>query len=174
MSGSLILIEEQEVSSAVATLDLGGSDWDNSFDVYKVVITNVSPVNDNVNFGIRFLISGTADSTANYDESAWFLDSTTTHGDQHNVNQTGFTDAIAIGNGTSEMVNATYYLFNFNNSSEYSFYTQEQTTLTYLAGNTGYMGGGVLTKASATNGLQFYFASGDIASGTFTLYGLKK
>jgi len=174
MAGSLIKIDEEIVSSAVATVDLGGANWDSSYDVYKVVIHNVAPANDNVNFGIRFLISSSADSTANYDEAAKFLDSTTSFGTKSNTNVTGFTDAIAIGNGTSEMINATYYLFNFNNSSEYSFYTQEQTTLTYLAGNTGYMGGGVLTKASATNGLQFYFASGNIASGTFTLYGLKK
>ena len=30
-------------SSAVATLDLGGADWDSSYDVYKVVVNNVVP-----------------------------------------------------------------------------------------------------------------------------------
>ena len=38
----------------------------------------------------------------------------------------------------------------------------------------GRQGGGVLTVAQATDGVKFFMSSGDIDSGTFKLYGLKK
>ena len=66
------------------------------------------------------------------------------------------------------------YLFDFNNASEHSFFTEELICVDdsqYLHGN---QGGGTLTVAQATNGVNYFMASGNIASGTFTLYGLKK
>ena len=172
MAGSLIKIAETTVSSAVASVTLTGID--STYDVYMVRFNNVAPVTDNVNLLIRVTVSGVADTTANYDEAAKFLDSTTSFGTQSNTNQTYWFNSLAIGNSTSEQTNSILYLFNFNNSSEYSFYTKENTSLTYLAGNTGYQGGGVHTVAQSCDGLQFFFSSGNIASGTFTLYGLKK
>ena len=43
-----------------------------------------------------------------------------------------------------------------------------------VIGATGSQGGAVYTVAEAHDGLFFGFDSGNIASGTFTLYGLKK
>jgi len=173
MAGSLIKIDEEIVTSAVASVTLTGID--STYDVYMVRFNNVTPATDNRNLLIRVTESGTPNTTANYDEAAKFLDSTTTFGTQSNVNQAQWTNSLAIGNSTSEQTNGILYLYNFNNASEYSFYTKENTSLTYLAGNTGYQGGGVFTSTSSCNGLQFFFSSSsNIASGTFTLYGLKK
>jgi len=36
MAGSLIKIDEEIVTSAVASVTLGGTDWDSSYDVYMV------------------------------------------------------------------------------------------------------------------------------------------
>ena len=38
----------------------------------------------------------------------------------------------------------------------------------------GAQGAGTLTVAQATNGVTFYMGSGNLASGNFKLYGLKK
>ena len=69
MAGSLIKIDEEIVTSAVASVTLGGSNWDSSYDVYMVQITNVSPANDDVS-DMRFTESGTPNTTANYDDAA--------------------------------------------------------------------------------------------------------
>ena len=167
MAGQLIQVATETVTSAVASVTLTGIDSD---DVYMVALNNVAPATDNTNLLIRVTESGTPNTTANYDEAAKFLDSTTTFGNQANTNQTYWFNSLAIGNSTSEQTNSILYLYNFNNSSEYSFYTKENTSLTYLAGNTGYQGGGVFTSSSSCNGVQFFFSSGNISSGTFTLY----
>ena len=70
--------------------------------------------------------------------------------------------------------NGVLYLFNFNNGSEYSFITLEESSFNSLSQSTGRQGGGVHTVASASNGIQFFMASGNIASGEFKLYGLRK
>ena len=72
------------------------------------------------------------------------------------------------------MNNSIFYLFNFNNASEYSFCTMEETIRNDSGHLRGFQGGGVLTVAQATDGVNYSFSSGNIASGTFTLYGLKK
>ena len=47
MAGSLIKIDEEIVSSAVASVTLGGSDWDSSYDVYKIIISGWTCSDDN-------------------------------------------------------------------------------------------------------------------------------
>ncbi len=173
MAGSLIKIDEEIVSSAVASVTLGGSDWDSSYDVYMVKITNFMPVNDDVSAYMRITKSGTADSTLNYDSAYKILKANTSFANNSDTNE----DKINFGNvgtGTSEGVNSTLYLFNFNNASEYSFATQEDTTLNSSGQNQGKQGGFVHTVASASDGVHFFMASGNIASGSFSLYGLAK
>ena len=174
MAGSLIKIDEEIVTSAVASVTLGGSDWDSSYDVYMVQITDFSPANDDVSAYMRITKSGTADTTSNYDDASKQLKAFSSFANNADTNA----DKINFGNvgtGTSEGVNGTLYLFNFNNTNEYSFATFEAAQLDTTADFRGKQGGFVHTVASASDGLFFYMASGNIASGSkFTLYGLKK
>ena len=176
MSGSLIKIDEEIVTSAVASVTLGGSDWDSSYNVYMVQYLNVVPVTDNQPLRIRFTESGTPNTSANYDY-AYKIIETLAAGfeDFPATNQTYFR-GVTYGNNTGEAGNATLYLFNMNSTTEYAFYTLEENA--YINGAAtiaGCTGGGVLTvTGTARDGIQFFFNSGNIASGTFTLYGLKK
>ena len=175
MAGSLIKIDEEIVSSAVASVTLGGSDWDSTYDVYMVKMNNVTPTAD-TNFEMRVLASDVVQTTANYDRAYKALRTDTTFSNSYNTNQTSnlIVGGSNVGTGTNEAYNAVQYLFNFNNSSEYSFFTNETN---FLNGDTtlfGVQGGGVYTVAEAHNGVQYYFSTGNIEAGTFTLYGLKK
>ena len=67
MAGSLIKIDEEIVTSAVASVTLGGANWDSSYDVYMVQYLNVVPVTDNQEVRMRFTEGGTPNTTANYD-----------------------------------------------------------------------------------------------------------
>ena len=167
MAGQLVQVATETVTSAVASVTLTGIDSD---DVYMVTVNNAQPVDDNKLFIARVTVSGTPQSTANYDYAYKDFDSTTTFINKSGANNTYWLNHRAIGNSTSEMANAIYYLYNFNSSSEYSFITVEATDTAYTNNNIGSQGGGVYTVAEAHNGLSMVFSTGNIASGTFTLY----
>jgi len=174
MAGSLIKIDEEIVSSAVASVSLLGID--STYDVYMVTTLNVQPTTNASVLAERVTVSGTADSTANYDEAFKFLRTDTTFSNTSRTNQNNFLLSTNLGTATQEVSNAIYYLYNFNNASEYSFITAETSERNQNAGLfVGVNGGGVHTVAQACNGIEFFFSnSSTIASGTFTLYGLAK
>ena len=172
MSGSLVLIDSATASNS-STVSLGGSDWDSSYDVYMVIYDKIICDTDQKNFQIRVLKSSSADTTSNYDQAYKKLDSTTSFPTRQNENQ-AYWSTEELGTSTQVQNNGVLYLFNFNNGSEYSFITLEESSFNSLSQSTGRQGGGVHTVASASNGIQFYMASGNIASGEFKLYGLRK
>ena len=178
MAGSLIKIDEEIVSSAVSSVTLGASDWNSSYDVYKVIHSNVTGTVDDTHLRIRVLKASdnSPDTSSNYDEAAKLLRADTTFSNSSSVNQDfGRIQATGTGTATGEVTNCVYYLFNFNNASEYNFLTNEETLLGSTGTLWGSQGGLVHTVAQASNGLQFYMNSGNIDTGaTFTLYGLAK
>ena len=174
MAGSLVKIDEEIVTSAVSSVTLTGID--STFDVYKVVLSDVQGTSDSVSFKERFTVSGTAQSTSNYDyatktvrDTGSFSNNSASNGTELFVNT-----QTAMGTGTGETLQGVRYLFNFNNASEYSFCTMEMVFLDFDVSARGGQGGGVYTVAEAHDGVNYFFASGNIASGTFSLYGLKK
>ena len=173
MAGQLVQVATETVTSAVASVTLTGIDSD---DVYMVATNNVQPTTDASVLGQRVTVSATADSTANYDEAFKFLRTDTTFSDVSRTNQNNFLLSTNLGTATGEVSNAIYYLYNFNNASEYSFMTAETSERNQSAGLfVGVQGGGVHTVQQSCDGIEFFFTnSSTIASGTFTLYGLKK
>ena len=176
MAGSLIKIDEEIVTSAVASVELGGVKWDSSYDVYKVVVSNVVTDTDTQPLIFRHLdTSNNPIITANYDVAFKVLRTDTTY---ENGYGTGVTFAFIvdnyIGTATGEVANAVLYLFNSNNGSEYTFHTVESTYRNNTGVLRGAQGGGVLDSAVATKGVSIFMNSGNIASGKFSLYGLKK
>ena len=174
MAGSLIKIDEEIVSSAVASVTLGGSDWDSSYDVYLITVNSYVPATDAADLRARVLESSVANSTANYDRAQKTLRADTTFGNSSATNETYFDLSSSVGNDIGEQLNTIIYMFNANNSGEYTFITMENSQLSHTDLLIGVQGGAVFTSLSAVNGLQFFPSTGNIASGVFTLYGLKK
>ena len=172
-TGSLIKIDEEIVTSAVASVTLGGADWDSSYDVYMVKLNNFSSVTTGATPRVRVTKSSSADTTGNYDYAAKQLRTDTTFGNNSNTNQTSWDILNALSSATGNIANGILYLFNFNNA-EYSFVTMEITQRSNEGLHRGKQGGAVHTVASASDGIEFSMSSGNIASGTFTLYGLAK
>jgi len=168
MAGQLVQVATETVTSAVASVTLTGIDSD---DVYMVTMNNVTPTAD-TNFEMRVLVSGVVQTTANYDKAMKVLRTDTTFSNSANTNQTSNTvnGGSNIGTDTGEQFNGIQYLYNFNNASEYSFFTNETNFLNGNAIMLGTQGGGVYTVAEAHNGVQYYFSTGNIEAGTFTLY----
>ena len=175
MAGSLIKIQEITVSSSTASVTLTGID--STYDVYKVVLRDIQGDTDIQSLKVRVTASGTAQSTSNYDYAKKTLRANTSFSNNSATNQTEVfvNTQLAMGTGTEETLQGVQYLFNFNNSSEYSFATDELAFRSYDSGSLmGGQGGWVYTVAETHNGVNYFMSSGNIVSGTFTLYGLKK
>tara|TARA_R100001126_G_C4847619_1_gene160296 strand:+ start:344 stop:868 length:525 start_codon:yes stop_codon:yes gene_type:complete len=174
MSGSLIKIDEEIVSSAVSSVELGASDWDSSYDVYVVKFHNVSPSTAE-QLKVRFLESGSENATANYDFAAKHLRTSGAFENASGTNATSMTICSAQIHATTGFANGCLYIFNANNSSENTHITTETTVFAGSSQVAGDIGGNVFTVTSAVNGLKFFIdSSHNIDSGTFTLYGLNK
>lgn len=174
MSGSLIKIDEEIVTSAVASVTLGVANWDSSYDVYMVKFNNVSPSTAE-QMKARFLESGTENSTANYDYAAKHFRTSGAFENLSATNSTSMTVASAQIHATTGNANGILYIFNANNSSEYTFITTESTIYAGSGQVAGDGGGNAFTIQSSVNGIKFFInSSHNIDSGTFTLYGLKK
>ena len=175
MAGSLIKIDEEIVSSAVASVTLTGID--STYDVYKVVLNNVAPAGDNKDLYLNYIKASdsSVDTTANYDFASKGLYASGSFQNNPQSNANNQKIMYARGNSTNETSNCVIYLFNTFSSSEYSFNTVEASGLNYSSQFYGEQGGGVHTVAQSNEGISFSWeSSGNFTSGTFTLYGLKK
>ena len=172
MAGSLIKIDEEIVTSAVASVTLTGID--STYDVYMVRVSNLQCDTDVKDVKCRVTESGTPNTTANYDRASKLLQANNAFANQSATNETSWDMGTNIGTGTGESSNFVQYIFNANNSSEYTFMTKEVAELNSTPELVGQQGGGVFHSTSTVNGLQYFMASGNIDNGSFVLYGLKK
>ena len=173
MAGSLVLVNEVTVTSgAVATI----TGIDSTYDVYVLQMNDVVADTDNKDLYIRFTVSGTADSSSNYDYTAKELRSDMAPTNRSGTNKNKLnTNISGGGTGTGEAIVGTIYAFNFSNASTYSFITLETNYWDFDPRTMGWQGGGLLMEEQATDGFSFHWESDvDFASGNFKLYGLRK
>ena len=164
---SLVQVATTSVSD-VSTFSITGIDTDN---VYKLVLHELYMIADGARPRMRFTKSSdsSADTSSNYDSRTMdqytnqsFYDSGTVNSDYYN----GF----SIGTTNTESLMGVYYIYNFNNSSEYSFITIEEFTCNNSGEYAGRIGGACLTVNQATNGFMWHSSSGNIANAKATLY----
>ena len=173
MAGQLIQVATETVTSAVSSVTLTGIDSD---DVYMVALNNVFASADD-DFKIRITKSGTPQTDSNYDRASKDLKTSGTFGNTAGTNQDLIDFSAGIGTSGTNSHNAIIYCFNFANSSEYSFITNENVTMRNDATDElfGFQGSGVHTVAETNDGINFFLVNGNnISGGTFKLYGLKK
>ncbi|BAQ84785.1 2-phosphosulfolactate phosphatase [uncultured Mediterranean phage uvMED] len=179
MAGSLKKITEVTVGSGVSSFDIGGSEWNDSYDVYMVDFHNVqlTSTSNDARINMRILKSdNSADVTSNYDYAFIGLrSSTSSFDDLVDSNQDKWQNVnYLFRGGTGFGTNGIIYLFNFNNASEYNFLTNETNSFGYdgdeLMGTTG---GLVHSVAQVSKGLQFLLTTSTYAGGKCVLYGLK-
>ena len=165
----LVQVATETVTSAVASVTL--VDSSPTDDVYMLTVKDLQPSTNQVYPYLRFTESGTPNTTANYDYADKNLKAGFSFSNMANSNQTKFFIlSEQLGTNTQELLNGIFYLYNANNSSEFTFFSQETTALDHNSNHLGSQGGGVFTSSSSVNGVNLFFSSGNIESGTFTLY----
>ena len=165
--GKLVQVATETVTSAVASVTLTGIDSD---DVYMVAVNNLQCDTDVEDVKCRVTESGTPNTTANYDRASKLIRAGGAFDNQSATNETSWDMGTNIGTATGESSNFVQYIYNANNSSEYTFMTKEVAELNSTPELVGQQGGGVFTSTSTVNGLQYFMDSGNIDNGTFTLY----
>ena len=171
MSGSLIKINEGTASNS-SVVNLDGMTTD--FEVYKLTVTNMKGNTSGEDVRMRFLVSGSQDSSSNYDRSFRLLRSGNAFTQQGGYNETQFdlsTNLSDTGNGT---FNADIYIFSPMTSSQSASFLIQSSTLNSTPELISFVGGGILTVAQATDGVSMFMDAGNIAEGDFVLYGLAK
>tara|TARA_R100001463_G_C3398903_1_gene207782 strand:- start:17 stop:547 length:531 start_codon:yes stop_codon:yes gene_type:complete len=171
----LVQVNTATITSDTADVQLDGINTD---DVYVVFASGVTISVNTAYLQLRVTkdVSGTTttQTTSNYDYAAKTLKANTSFSNFSNTNRTRKYVAAAepISNDVAgENENFIFHLYNFNNSSEYSFVTCEEmiigSTSTNLQGD---MGGFVYTVAETHNGFSISGNACSISGGTFTLY----
>ena len=171
MAGQLLQVATNTVTSAVSSVILTGIDDDS---VYMLSINHVVASADGKQLTIRVTASGTAKDTSDYDQALKSMYTAGSFINQGVVNMNAWLEStFSSGNGTGEGDSGIVYLYNFNNSSEFSYASFEMVKLQltpYLAGE---QGGGVYKVAEAHDGIQIRYEDGtNIANGVFRLYGI--
>ena len=176
MAGSLVKVNENILGSDTSSVTLTGID--STYDVYVFSYNLVIPTVDAGDLLLRFTESGTPNTSANYDRASKGIEPA---GAFFNVNATNETHTNLTGSADNNTgkgsSNGILYIFNANNSSEFTFATREGAYLVDNENLSSLVGGNVFTVASAVDGINvFYdFPTANIRSGArFVLYGLKK
>ena len=171
-AGASVFISSQTVSSAVASVDFT-SGISSTYDDYVVYFSDVTPVNNGVNMRLRLYKSGAFQSTGYFTSSASFK---TTAGLQSSdaltyiyMSDSTISNTVAVINGSCTFFNMNSALGNRATAVGQLFFNSPSSG----AQSTTIFGGNQST-AAATTGIQFFFSSGNVNSGTFRLYGIKK
>ena len=170
----LVQVNSATVTSNTADVLIDGINTD---DVYMLVASGITHTVDTayLRYTVTKDVSGTTtkQTTSNYDFASKVLRSHTTFQNygQQNRAEMYFQGSQPVGNATGEDANCILYLYNFNNSSEFSYVTVQdisfESSHTSIAGN---VGGFVYTVQEAHNGIAIGGDATQISGGTFTLY----
>ena len=167
------LILSDTISSAVAAYDISSTYINGTYDEYKLFF-NLTPATDNADLYARVFVGGTVQTGSIYAYEADLMSSTSA------VESNGAAffrlNIGGIGGATGEQCMGVLEMQNVNNALPFN-YTGSLNTYATDANNQGCVFAGTLihaNRANVVNGWRFYLTSGNIASGTIKLFGLRK
>jgi hypothetical protein len=166
-AGAMTLISTTTASSS-ATVDIVLS---GSYTHYLVIMNNVNPASSGPNLRMQWASGGSFSTIAEFTTSGIYLNPVGSV-DFFYGNGDG-TLATSIDNTSTYGVGGQVFIFNPASTTK----RKQLTFQTAFWSSTNYMyavsGGGDSKSNTAIYGLRFYMNSGNIASGTFKLYGIQ-
>ena len=173
-----VLIDEQ-VASNDATIEFTNN-LDGGFENYELVFNNITPVTDNVYLYMRTSSDGGSSFDSGASDYSWGGQNPYTSSALNDVAAPEITVNISLSLAASGISNVATEgglsgLMAFNGIEQSNFFRFSVHGI-YKAGNSNassaFQGGGMRLSAGIVDGLQFFFSSGNISSGTFKLYGV--
>lgn len=177
--GSWVKILAQTASSS-ATIDFTG--LDSTYKTYAFVFDNLLPATNQVDLWVRTSTNGgvSYDSGASdYNYTSFFTvggsngsnSGGTVAGSQ--INASIINGSYGISNVAGNGYNSTMYLYDPSATNQAKFtYTGQYETAGAGAYICAFFGSGYRASFAAINAVRFLMSSGNIASGTITMYGL--
>ena len=172
-AGSLNLLLDATISSAVSSYDISNTYINSTYDSY-LLDAYFKPSTDNQYLLFRVKVGGTIQTGAKYGYGGKALDGDAEFGD--NADTSFGMHMYGCGNADGEGSSLVMHMQNINNSdAPFAFQCQNsmQNTSDNHGGNAtcGSLKGA--DRGDIVNGLSFFWSSGNIALGTVKLYGLK-
>jgi hypothetical protein len=177
-AGSEIFISTQTASNS-ATIDFTG--LSSTYIRYVVRIFNLVPSTDDTTLYCRVGTGAgpTYDSSGVYNYANSAVHSVSTLLNATGASQTQFlitptgSGLTNCGNNTGENLSGTVEIQNPSQSSLYHLLNWDYNNFSSGATPSAGFGGGAYVSATAVTAVRFLMSSGSIASGVFTLYGIK-
>lgn len=179
VSTGLVLIQAQTASTS-ASIDFT-TGITSAYDQYVLVITNLVPVNDDVEVWLRVQVGGSFQSGAGYYE--YMTLSYGTDLTSRATNSTSATEMVltsetatyAVGNAAGESFNAVIFFGDPASTAQNKVFSWQGFYRAAAAIGQQCQGGGiVIGSTSAITGVQVLLESGNIASGEFQLFGVQR
>ena len=174
--GMYEFISTTDVTSGVAQVDF--TSFSTDYSDFKIVIQNVHTTTDNQEFKLRFF--NNAGSIIDSSIYQWSFDGADTGAFQNDSNGNGTDHAVlgkAVGSATYESASLEVTIYDVHETVDWKHFMFTQTYATTGA-EYGYAFGGGFSKYHnsdnySVSGVRFFWNSGNIASGRFSLYGRK-
>ena len=178
-SGSPVLLATSTASGSSSISFTTGID--STYDIYKFEFSNVQPATDAVKAKFNF----STDAGSNYNVTktctgfyAGHTEADATGGpafDSGLAQSTsdGFLTAGSVGSDTDESMNGTFFLFNPSSTTYVKHYISDTNMYGSNPQSQRFFSAGYGNTTSAINAIIFRFESGNIASGTIKMYGIK-
>lgn len=174
--GSWELLQTQ-TASASASIDFDAK-FSVTFDLYMVVFKEIIPSTDNVHMIMRLDADGGVSFDAGASDYKWTTVQSVDTGTITGAGSSGDTEIqlmiASIGNGTGEGLDGRLFIYDPFNSGKH---TRTESRLIQENQNNNQISNtnsGKRSTDQADDSIQFLMDSGNIASGTFELYGLRK
>jgi len=176
----MVLLTSGTVSSA-ATLDLVLTSY-SGYRAFSIILTNFVPATDGVTMLMRFSTDGGSSYDAGASDYGYvnlYWTDTISSGNAGAVGGRGtaisLTEPTAVGNGAAEGVDFQCVIFDHDNTSRWTrvSFSSEFVDSNGSVGFKHYNGAGIRRTAQNTDAVRVLFSSGNIATGSYALYGLR-
>ena len=169
-SSALVLLSTVTASNS-ATVDVETT-FDSTYDVYKLIISGLTEVNDNGSIMVSMKIGGSYITTATYvyHHSVPTSNSTAYAGTASSADNVIY--LASLGNAANRSADYEITIFNPSSTAFSKQITWHGTTIRNLGYATNSSGGGHNTGTGALTGIRIAVDSGNILAGKFRLYGI--
>ena len=155
--------------TAAASASINFTGLSTTYRDFVVLLSNIKPATD----GVQFWARTSTDNGASYDAGASNYNWIDTNNAGTADTELQLTSTSSIGSDTNEDVGGHFWLFNPQSTGNFVRCAWVTDYNTSSAAHLQAVGSGYRNAAADVDAFQFLFSSGNIASGTFTLYGIK-
>lgn len=171
---AMVLISSQTASSSATIAFTGLS---STYSRYVVEILDVVPASDNVTLTMVVGTGGTPTYQTGASDYAYGVHYHGADGTSGNVNNSTGASSMGLlpvnGTGTGENASGIIHIYNPSQTSKYHLFRSEFTIYNANPGLFIYTGCGMYISSTAVTAVRLSMTSGNIASGTFKLYGIR-